>query len=84
MELEEHGINHNDITVRNIVKVGDRFKLIDFDVARMIDTEFKYSKYNVYHTEAIKNCREAIIKNTEYLMRKELREERIISRTNSQ
>lgn len=35
IQLHYHGINHNDITFRNTIKVKDQFKLIDFDVARM-------------------------------------------------
>lgn len=35
MELHYHGITHNDVTLRNTVKVKDHYKIIDFDVARM-------------------------------------------------
>jgi tRNA A-37 threonylcarbamoyl transferase component Bud32 len=44
--LQEHGINHNDITIRNSVLVNNRFKFIDFDVARMVDIDFDYSPYS--------------------------------------
>ena len=37
IQLQYHGITHNDITFRNTIKVKDRYKLIDFDVARMVN-----------------------------------------------
>lgn len=37
IQLHYHGITHNDITFRNTVRVKKHFKLIDFDVARMVD-----------------------------------------------
>lgn len=33
--LHQRGICHNDVTFRNTIKVQDRYKLIDFDVARV-------------------------------------------------
>lgn len=46
VQLHYHGITHNDVTIRNAVKVKDRFKLIDFDVARMTDKSIDLSLYS--------------------------------------
>jgi hypothetical protein len=60
---------------------GKKWKLIDFDVARMVDSEFDYSDYSSLDTIEIRRLRSEIIKVTQLLMRKELKEEKIITKT---
>ena len=46
LQLHMHGINHNDITFRNTVRMDGQFKLIDFDVARMVQGNPDFSLYS--------------------------------------
>jgi thiamine kinase-like enzyme len=52
IQLHYHGITHNDITIRNTVMTKDRrFKIIDFDVARMTPKKIDLSSCTLQEKE---------------------------------
>lgn len=36
LELEEHGIYHCDLSLRNVIKLNDTFKVVDFAFVLMV------------------------------------------------